>query len=91
MENSKSTEKGFENLLEAHTHALEQNSEKVVEILERLSKVKLDPKNQRILKRIKSELKGIDRKLDTLDKARVENLPSLKIKKNQEEEDLFEF
>ena len=91
MANSKSTEKGFENLLEVHTHALEQNSEKVVEILERLSKVKLDPKSQKIIKRIKSELKSIDNKLDTLDRAKVEDIPSSRINKNKKEEDLFEF
>ena len=91
MANSKSTEKGFENLLEVHTHALEQNSEKVVEILERLSKVKLDLKTQRVLKRIKSEIKDIDSRLDKLDRAKVEDIPSLRISKNKKEEDLFEF
>ena len=91
MANSKSTEKGFENLLEVHTHALEQNSEKVVEILERLSKVKLDLKTQRALKRIKSEIKDIDNKLDKLDRAKIEDIPSLKVKKNKKEESWFEF
>lgn len=89
MGNSKSTEKGFENLLEAHTHALEKNSEKVVEILERLSTVKLDPKMQRTLKRIKSELKGIDNKLDTL--GRDVDTPKIKKIKKKEEDDWFEF
>lgn len=88
-ESFNSTEKGFENLLESHTHALEKNSEKVVEILERLSKVKLDIKTQRSLKRIKSELKSIDRKLDTLDRIKMEDIPELEI--NKEEEDLFGF
>ena len=69
MESSKSTEKGFENLLDAHVSALEENSEKVVEILERLAESKLDIKNIKALKRIKSELNSIDRRLDTLGKA----------------------
>ena len=93
MENSKnSTENGFECLLNVHTNALKENSEKVVEILERLSEVKLDPKSKRALKRIKSELRSVDKRLDSLDKDNYIDLEKTKkIKKVEEEENWFEF
>ena len=87
MENSKkyvdSTEAGFKNLLDVHTHALEENSEKVIEILERLKESKLDEKNKRALKRIKSELRGIDRKIDTLGRAEEVKTPKPRLSKEK--------
>ena len=62
-----SKNKGFENLLEVHTKALEENSESIVEILQLLSNAKLNVSQKNSLKKIKSELKGIDKKIDSMD------------------------
>lgn len=78
---SKSPEKGFEKLLGVHTQALEDNSKSVVEILEILSQRHLSVKDKNALKKVKRELKGIDKTLDSLGKE-----SSIK-----EEEDWFGF
>ena len=65
MSQNPSLDSGANNLLDAHINALDENSKRVVEILERLSEVELNPKDRRALKRIKSEYKGIDKRLDS--------------------------
>ena len=65
---SKSASKGFEKLLGVHTQALEDNSKSVVEILEILSQKQLSIKDKSALKKVKKELKGIDKTLDALGK-----------------------
>ena len=62
---SENFDMGANSLLDVHIKALDENSKKVVEILERLSKAKLSPKDTRALKRIKSEYSGVDRKLNS--------------------------
>lgn len=57
---------GFDNLLEVHTRALEENSKSVVEILELLSDKQLSIKDRKNLNRIKRELKNIDTTIDSL-------------------------
>ena len=78
---SSATDKGFENLLGVHLEALEDNSKSVVEILELLANKKLPPRYKNSLKKIKSELKGIDKKIDSLGRT----------PKTEESEDWFEF
>ena len=58
----KSAEKGMDNLLSYYTNALEDNSKRIVEILERLSTSNLSFKDRKNLKRVKSELKKMDSK-----------------------------
>ena len=57
---------GFDNLLEVHTRALEENSKSVVEILELLSDKQLSIKDRKNLNKIKREIKNIDSALDSL-------------------------
>ena len=57
---------GFDNLLEVHTRALEENSKSVVEILELLSDKQLSIKDRKNLNKIKRELKNIDTTIDSL-------------------------
>ena len=64
---SKKSSKGFEDLLEVHTKALENNSKSVIEILEVLSKRNLQIKDREALKRINKEIKALDRRVDSLD------------------------
>ena len=59
---------GMENLLNVHTQALENNSESIVEILQLLSEKELSAKDRNALKKIRRELKGIDKTLDSLGK-----------------------
>ena len=61
-----SANKGFENLIGVHTKALEENSKGLVEILEILSEKSLDKKSLSQIKKIKKELRGIDKRLDRL-------------------------
>lgn len=57
---------GFDNLLEVHTRALEENSKSVVEILELLSDKQLSIKDRKNLNKIKREIKNIDTTIDSL-------------------------
>ena len=57
---------GFDNLLEVHTRALEENSKSVIEILELLSDKQLSIKDRKNLNKIKRELKNIDTTIDSL-------------------------
>ena len=57
---------GFDDLLEVHTRALEENSKSVVEILELLSDKKLSIKDRKNLNKIKREIKNIDITIDSL-------------------------
>jgi len=82
-------DKGAGSLLGVHINALEENSKKVVEILERLSTVDLGLKEKRVLKRIKSELKGIDRRIDSIDRELSKQDEVKDVKKD--EEDWFAF
>lgn len=59
---------GFNNLLSVHTKALEDNSKSIIEILELLSEKGLSSKDKRALTKISKELKGIDKRLDSLGK-----------------------
>ena len=77
-------DKGFEQLMGVHMHALEDNSKSVVEILEILAEKKLSIQDKNSLKKISKELKSVDKKIDSLGKAP-------KLKKENEEEDWFEF
>ena len=61
-----SADEGLTALLGVHTKALEENSQSVVEILELLSLKTLTPRDKNALKKIKKELKGIDKRLDNL-------------------------
>ena len=63
---SKVPNSGFKTLLGVHTQALELNSQEIVDILEVLSEKKLDSKDKKSLQKIKRELRGIDRKVDSL-------------------------
>ena len=82
---SENFDTGANSLLDAHIKALDENSKKVVEILERLSKAKLSLKDTRALKRIKSEYNGVDKKLDTF--LQSEDIEEPK----KEEDDWFAF
>lgn len=75
--------KGFEQLLGVHTHALEENSQEVVQILEILSKKKLSVKDKNSLKKISKELKSVDKRIDSLGRA-----PKLQ---EEKEDDWFQF
>lgn len=66
MRKQQQADKGFEKLLGAHTKALRDNSDSVIEILELLQGKKLSPKDKKELKAIKRELKGIDDRLNSL-------------------------
>lgn len=66
---SYATNQGFENLFSVHLNALEDNSKSVVEILELLSKKSLSKRDKNAINEIKSELKGIDKKIDNLGKS----------------------
>lgn len=57
---------GFEELLEVHTAALENNSKDVVELLEILSGKELSFKDKESIKKIRKELQSIDNKIDSL-------------------------
>lgn len=63
--------KGMEQLLNVHTQALEDNSESIVEILELLTSKDLSQKDKNVLKKIRKELKGIDKTLDSLGKQSI--------------------
>lgn len=67
MSANKKSNKGMEDLLDVHTKALENNSKSLVEILELLSHRDLQLKDKEALKKVKRELKVIDRKVDSLD------------------------
>ena len=61
-------EAGLEKIVGAHERALAQNSKDVVEILELLAKrTSLSDKNKKELRKIKNEIKGMDKKLDCID------------------------
>ena len=66
LKEKQSSNKGFNDLLEVHTVALENNSKSVVEILELLSEKNLSIKDKEDLKKIKRELSSIDKRVDTL-------------------------
>ena len=84
--------KGAQGLLGVHVGALEENSKKVVEILERLSKNKLSLKDKKALKRIKSELKNIDKRIDALDSSKYfENYQEDNVEIEDEGDDWFAF
>lgn len=99
MSQEKKFNEGANNLLDVHIKALDENSKKVVEILERLSKEKLSVKDKRALKRIKSEYNGVDKKLNSFIK--TENKPVKRSNKkvyleevekvDKEEDDWFAF
>lgn len=72
MRKESKTNKGMENLLNVHTKALEDNSESIVEILELLTSKDLSVKDKSTLKKIRKELKGIDKTLDSLGKNSIE-------------------
>ena len=65
-EQQRSANKGFESLMGVHTQALEENSKEVVEILEVLAQRSLSHSQKSDLKKVKNELKSIDKKLDKL-------------------------
>ena len=79
----KAADKGFEQLLGVHVHALEENSQSVIEILQLLSKKKLSEKDKSSLKKISRELKSVDKKIDKLG-----NTPKLE---EEKEDNWFEF
>lgn len=60
-------DEGFSNLLNIHTNALEENSKKVVEILELLTNKSLSIKDRNTLKKMKKEIATIDNRLDDFD------------------------
>lgn len=91
MQKEPSLDTGANNLLDAHINALGENSKKVVEILERLSEAKLTSKDKRALKRIKSELKNIDKRFDSLDTKELNYTGYQEVKDIEEEEDWFAF
>ena len=64
----KSANDGFNSLIGVHTRALEENSKSLVEILEILSERNLDKKNLSQLKKIKKEIRDIDKRIDRLGK-----------------------
>ena len=88
MSQEKKFDEGANNLLDVHIKALDENSKKVVEILEKLSQAKLSPKDKRALKRIKSEYNGVDKKLDSF--LKVEDRPVMKKQKTVYLEDIEE-
>ncbi len=57
---------GFNNLIDRHTHALEENSLKIVKALKALSKKDLKSSELEALKKIKNSLKKIDKGIDKL-------------------------
>lgn len=64
--NHKDPSRGFNNLLETHTRALESNSQSIVEILEVLSEKSLSIKDKNSLKKINRELNSLDKTLNSL-------------------------
>lgn len=92
MPQDSSINAGADNLLDAHINALGENSKRVVEILERLSEYKLSVKDKKSLKRIKTELKNIDKRFDSLDTKESTYIRHQKeIENTEEEEDWFAF
>ena len=71
MQRESKANKGMEQLLNVHTKALEDNSESIVEILELLASKDLSQKDKNTLKKIRRELKGIDKTLDSLGKQKI--------------------
>ena len=71
MQRESKANKGMEQLLNVHTQALEDNSESIVEILELLTSKDLSQKDKNVLKKIRKELKGIDKTLDSLGKQSI--------------------
>ena len=57
---------GFDNLINVHTSALEENSKMIAKMLKELSKKKLSSSNIKDIKFIKKELKRLDKELDNL-------------------------
>ena len=57
---------GFDNLINVHTSALEENSKMIAKMLKELSKKKLSLSNIQDIKFIKKELKRLDKELDNL-------------------------
>ena len=66
LKQKQSKNSGFEELLEVHTAALENNSKDVVELLEILSGKELSFKDKESIKKIRKELQSIDDKIDSL-------------------------
>lgn len=90
MQQEPNLDTGASNLLDVHINALGENSRKVVEILEKLAESKLTIKNKKDLKKIKSELKNIDKRFDSLDTKELNYTESQEFEDN-EEEDWFAF
>ena len=57
---------GFNNLIDAHTQALENNSLKIIKALEALSDKQLKPSEREALNKVKTRLRKIDKGLDDL-------------------------
>lgn len=78
-----SVNNSMDGLIGIHLQALQDNSDNIVDLLEVLSERKDDisPKEMNQLKRIKKEMKSIDRRIDKIDKKKTKNM----------EDDYFEF
>ena len=61
-----SSSAGFDNLINIHTAALEENSNMIAKMLEELSNKKLSANNIKDIKFIKRELKRLNNELDNL-------------------------
>ena len=57
---------GFDNLINVHTVALEENSKMIAKMLKELSKKKLSSSNIKDIKFIKKELNRLNKELDNL-------------------------
>lgn len=57
---------GFDGLINVHTHALEENSKEIANMLESLSEKKLSKQELRTLDFIKKELRRLDKEIDNL-------------------------
>ena len=63
---AKSINDGFNNLIDVHTRALEENSERIIEALELLKDKKLTESDKKALSKIKSNLKRLNKDIDIL-------------------------
>ena len=79
-------EVGLGKIVGAHEKALEQNSKEVVEILERLTKTFLNESHKKDIKKIKAEIKDMDRKLDCIDALNNFKNSAIILEDNKQEE-----